>query len=287
MIPKPSISIIIPVRDDKAIAKCIRSIDEPDAEILIVLNGSSRQFEKYVDLLTRGDKRTRVLKIKGASIGMARNDGCFSAKSNKLIMMDSDCVFQPNSIRLLKETLNNGDVAKGEVRYEHTGFQTKVVGRAREVHSSDVRNAYTPMLAFRKSIRDKVGGYYFSPAIPWTEDHELAQRIQKNRIKVIAVRGAFCQHRPTTISRDLRSAINYGIGYQRGIAMGLTEPSFLYGGAAKLSKSIWLDLKRFLCLPTYFISILREAGVIVALYMCVWIITFSLSYNIAFIKSKL
>ncbi len=278
------VSIVIPVSNDVLIKKCIESIDRKNMEIVIVLNGASNEFQQFVNNLRSKDGRIVTYKIQENNIGKAREVGCQKAKGKILIMMDSDCEFEKKCISRLEKGLVNADVAKGDITYRSNSLETKLVAKARETHSSSDQNAYTPLLAFRKSIVNKIGRYYFSPKIPWTEDHELAQRIVRNGLKVNPVKNAIGYHKPTTIKNDLRSAINYGVGYNFGIRSGLTQPGFLYGGASSLTKSLLLDLKRAIKTPRYINMLSKKYDFIVALYMTIWMITFSLGYYFGYLK---
>jgi len=280
----PKISIVIPVANDHLIVRCIKSVDMGDAEIVVVLNGASLEFDQYIQNLQERDKRIVIYRLPYRGIGAARELGCQKAKGEYLIMMDSDCEFEQDCIKKLVTGLKNVDFSKGDVIYRANSFETKLVAKARGTHSSSVQNVYTPLLAFKKSVIDKIGGYYFSTKIPWTEDHELAQRVVRRNLRVAVIASAIGYHKPTTIKNDLSSAFNYGIGYNIGIRSNLTRPSFLYGGAHSLIASLFYDLYRTTRIPHYIKSISQEFGILTALYMTLWMCVFSFGYYLGYLE---
>lgn len=281
----PKVSIVIPVANDQLIDRCIKSVDRDDAEIVVVLNGASLELNQYIQNLQKRDKRIVIYRLPHRSIGAARELGCQKAKGEYLIMMDSDCEFEQDCIKRLVVGLKNTDFSKGDVIYRTNNFETKLVAKARGTHSSSVQNVYTPLLAFKKSVIDKIGGYYFSPKIPWTEDHELAQRVIKGNLKVAVIPSAIGYHKSTTIKNDLSSAFNYGIGYNIGIRSNLTIPSFLYGGAHSLIAGLFYDLYRAARIPHYIKSISQDFDILTALYMTLWMSMFSFGYYLGYLKN--
>lgn len=280
----PKVSIVIPVANDYFIKKCIKSVDKDDVEIVIVLNGALLGFDRYIQNLQKRDKRIVIYRLLHRGIGAARELGCQKANGEYLIMMDSDCEFEQDCIKKLVAGLKDADFSKGDVTYRANSFETKLVAEARGTHSSSVQNVYTPLLAFKKSVIHKIGGYYFSPEIPWTEDHELAQRVVRRNLRVAVIASAIGYHQPATIKNDLSSAFNYGIGYNIGIRNGLTKPSFLYGGARSLITSLLYDLHRVTRIPHYIKSIYQEFDILIAFYMTLWMSIFSFGYYIGYLK---
>lgn len=280
----PTVSVVIPVVNDYLIEKCIKSVDRDDAEIVVVLNEALLEFDYYIQNLQKRDKRIVVYRLPYRSIGAARELGCRKAKGKYLIMMDSDCEFKQKCIDKLVVKLKNAEFSKGNIIYRSINFQTKLVAKARGMHSSSVQNVYTPLLAFKKSVINKIDGYYFSTKIPWTEDHELAQRVVRKKLKVTVVYSAIGYHKPTTIKNDLSGAVNYGIGYNIGIRNSLTKPSLLYGGAHSFIASLFYDLQRVTRVPHYIKSVSQEFGILVALYMTLWMGMFSLGYYLGYLK---
>lgn len=280
----PKVSIVIPVANDQRIARCIKSVDRDDAEVVVVLNGASLEFDQYIQNLQKRNKRIVIYRLLHRGIGAARELGCQKAKGEYLIMMDSDCEFEQDCIKKLVAGLKNADFSKGNIVYRVNNFETKLVAKTRGTHSSSVQNVYTPLLAFKKSVIDKIGGYYFSPKIPWTEDHELAQRVVWRNLRVAVITSAIGYHKPTTIKNDLSSAFNYGIGYNIGIRSNLTKPSFLYGGAHSLIASLFYDLHRIIRIPHYIKSISQDFDILTALYMTLWMSMFSFGYYLGYLE---
>ena len=91
---KLPISIIIPCADDLRVAQCIESIDE-NAEIIVVLNGPTEQIKNLVKKYF-----VKTFFLKERNLGMALNVGIKNASYNRVLLMDSDCVFFKNTIRI-------------------------------------------------------------------------------------------------------------------------------------------------------------------------------------------
>jgi glycosyltransferase involved in cell wall biosynthesis len=279
-------SIVISIAGDYLIQKCINSIDEKYTEIILVLNGASRKFKQFINKVQNNDDRIVLFEIPYKSIGAARELGCQKAHGENIIIMDSDCEFTSGCIKRIITGLEGTNFSKGNLLYRANNWSTRLVAKARETHSSSINNTYTPLLAFRKSVVEKIGGYYFSPVIPWTSDHELSQRIARNQLTTKFVDDAVAYHKSTSIKEDMNSAIRYGMGYNAGVRQGLTRPGLLYGGADSLTRSLSYDLYRLSRLPHYAQRISLNYGRLVATYMVIWMGLFSLGYYLGYFTMK-
>ncbi len=80
-----SLSVVIPVRDDPLLFRCLASVDEK-VEVVVVTNGSSPDYRQSVVEVT--DPPITVVSLAEAGIGGAYNAG-ITAASGKYIQLPS------------------------------------------------------------------------------------------------------------------------------------------------------------------------------------------------------
>jgi len=211
---KLPLTVVIPCADDVRIKSCIESVDE-NVEILVVLNGATREVVNIVDKL--GVKKVI---LSNRNLSKALNIGIKRAKYSKVILIDSDCTFHKGAIKKVFAGLENNFIVKGKVVFKSNSFFSKIIAKAREYSYYDTPKPYNPFLCIRKDVVEKIGGYYFDEKIFWTEDADLNLRIKQSGIKVKYVFSAIAYHPPLTLGYDLRSAFRYGIGKRIRVEKG-------------------------------------------------------------------
>lgn len=252
---KLSISIIIPVADDLRVGKCIESIDE-NTEIVVVLNGPTKQVKNLVE---KYDVKTCFLSER--NLPAALNVGIKNSTFDKVLFMDSDCTFERGTIRCLHDGLRRFKLAKGKAIFESTNFWNRIFAKAREYTTSNTPNAYKPPLAIRKSIIKDIS-YYFDDDIHWTEDADLDRRVKEVGLSINFIPEAKIYHPPVSLFVDLRSAFRYGIGKRIRAEKGLTKGMGTF-------------------FP-YLIDILKKKGLLTAVYMIFWNISYCFGYFFQF-----
>lgn len=267
-----NISIIIPVKDDIKIRDCVASIDE-EVETVIVLNTPSDEVREYVASLD-----CTVKEISENNLSRAYNVGIEASSYDNILLMDSDCTFDQGTIQKLYRGLEEAPLSKGRVNFASSSLMGRIIALSREYHVSDIVNAYSPPLAFRKDIKIAICEHFFDEDLHWTEDHEFDQRVQKAGLKINYDPSATIQHGELTAKSDLRSAFRYGTGYFEGIKKGVTEPCLMYGGQRTIPRSIAYDIQRAAALPLLFVDVTRKKGILPAVFMSAWMITFAAGY---------
>lgn len=250
-----NLTIIIPVADDTRIKNCIESIDE-NVEILVVLNGATKKVKNII----KDFKNIETLEIYERNLGMARDEGVNKAKFDKVLLMDSDCIFQKGCIKKLYNGLKKYKIAKGKVIFNYNNMFNKIIKKTREYTTSDFLSAYAPPLAFDKTVKKEIGGYYFDRDIHWADDAEFDKRVKKGGIKINYLPSAIIYHPPLNFFQDLRSAFRYGCGQKIG-----TEKNIMNG------------IDSFF--PCVF-DITKKKGFLSGLYMIVWNISYCSGYFI-------
>lgn len=272
------LAVIIPVYNDPLVKECVESIDE-NIEIVLVLNGVTKEVREIVAGLEERYSKLRVIDIGEPNLGKAYDIGIKSAYASNVLMNDSDCLFEKGCIRKMYNGLKDYDIVKGVVKFGETGYISKIIRRSREYHCSDLENAYFPPIAFKKDIKEQIG-YYFSHDIFWCEDVDFDQRIQKAKIKILFQKDSIILHKALNLKSDLRSAFRYGTGYRIGIKLDLIEPIPLYGGNKGIGKSILYDFYRITKIFKfiYDVAAKKEKGMMTAFYMCIWMFAFTSGY---------
>jgi glycosyltransferase involved in cell wall biosynthesis len=216
------VSIVIPLKDDPLIFHCLNSVDE-DVEVVVVLNGSTEVFAHAVAGYSRYP--IQVVSLPEPGIGAAYNAGVGKAGGEFILLMDSDCVFQPGAIRALAEGIRDGNFARGRVQFSSHSRSTRMTARTREFTEDALRtrrpNAYSPPLLYRKSVAAQLGGYHFDARLAWREDRDFELRRRAAGLAVTFVAAGVVVHKPLSIRDDLASVRNYGAGQYRGETLGV------------------------------------------------------------------
>lgn len=263
-----NVSIVIPVSSDLRLKECIESIDEK-VEVVISLNKPSKQIKALVEKLKNSKKFKTKLKfviceIPEASIARGYNNGIHHSTFDKILLMDSDCIFEKGTIRKLNSNLSNSLLSKGRVVFKRNSWLTSVVARAREFHTSDKVSAYSPPLLFSKKIKKYIGGYFFHDSLCWLEDSEFDKRVQVAKLTISYDSTAVVYHPPLTLLRDLKSSFWYGVGKRIGVELGIHDkPTGLVGSIKK-----------------YVFEASKAKGLFSGIYLFIWKVTLLLGYNI-------
>lgn len=215
-------SIVIPVKDDPLIFSCLESIDEP-AEVIVVTNGSTPQFVKSLALFEKYP--LEIVSLEKPGIGAAFNAGAEKASGDFILLMDSDCVFTPGSIRAMVKGLGSGDFSRGRTVFSSYSWATHMTARTREYTEDALRtrrpNAYSPPLLYRKDVIQHMGGYHFDPRLGWREDRDFELRRRAAGLPIAFVPEGTVIHKPLSIRADLASVLNYGAGQHHGEFLGI------------------------------------------------------------------
>lgn len=247
------LTIIIPCATDIKIKHCIQSIYETckdDVEILVSLNGASRDVKEIL----KNFQNVRVCEARKANLSKAYNNGIKHASRNNILLMDSDCVFGKDAIRLLYDGLKYGRFSKGLVVFKSDNLMSKIISKVREYTTTDFISAYSPPLVFSKDVKNLIGGYYFDERVPWSEDSEFNYRVQQAGIKIHYNPKAIIYHAPIKITQDIISGFKYGRGKRISEELNLLPKTTYF--------NISTHTKKFV--KTY--EVLRKKGLFPALY---------------------
>jgi GT2 family glycosyltransferase len=110
------LSIIIPsFNTKKVLGDCLNSIakftNSKEAEIIVVDNGSSDGSTELLEKLSHEKKITSILSDKNLGFSKAVNLGIKKSSGEYVLILNSDIIVQPNSIRLLLDFAKNNSNA--------------------------------------------------------------------------------------------------------------------------------------------------------------------------------
>lgn len=209
------VSIVIPVSSDKKIRECLASIDV-DAEIIIVLNNNpSKEVIGILERDQHGMSCKRIfIRNSGCNLAKVFNLGIEAASNDRVILMNSDCIFPPLLIGKIASELDRYDVVKSRVDFDYSNKAEHLVAQCRRLFHQVFdggKNLFGPGLAFHKDIRKKIGGYFFDELMRWGEDGDLSKRIYQSGLKCLILDENIL-HCPVSIKHDLIVAFKIGNG---------------------------------------------------------------------------
>lgn len=228
-------SVVIALKDDLRVLDCLASVDEA-VEVVLALNGTPPAVRAAV--LAHPSRPVVTAVGEAGNLGAAYNAGIEAASGRYLLLMDSDCLFSPGTIRAMAARVARDGVVKGQVVYGTApGVVSRAIARIREFDEGDYVSALSPPLLYDRTLAEHIGGYHFDPLLHWCEDREFDFRLQLAGIPVAYEPRATIRHGAQVGVQDLRSYWRYGIGEGIGQELGVfTTP------AIPLVWRLWSDL---------------------------------------------
>lgn len=194
------ISLITPVKDDVRVFRLIESfqniINNKNLEFIIVCNGSKKDFIKNISKFTNKIKNLRVFSLKKANIASAINFGVKKSNTERVVIVDSDCVVDTNFYKPMAKALNNNLVVRGLVSFKGTNYFSCLSAKLRtHVYQKENELFFTPNLGFHKKILSLVGNFN---ELPHNSSHcmdaEFGHRANKSGIKLAHEHAAIITH---------------------------------------------------------------------------------------------
>lgn len=139
------LSVIIPCYNcASVIQRCLDSIDYPDAEIIVVDDGSSDDSAKVVGEYARNHASVRLLQKANGGVSSARNMGIDAATGKYVMFVDADDFVLPYSIEKAVGIIeqSGADVLK-------FSYHTVTEGMVRHFGEEDVRPVSTEIIKGR------------------------------------------------------------------------------------------------------------------------------------------
>ncbi len=198
--------MVIRCNSDERVFRCIESIDE-EADVVVAIGENPILQER----LHARDVRYCV--VPKGNLSIASNAGFDLASSQKVIVTDSDTVFERGCVRLLARALDDYKVARARLVFRSSPEIpfSDIVGEARDyVNSLPV--VYTPGVAVRRDLLRDIGGFLFDDPVPFAVDADLNHRIQAAGIPVAYLKDAILYHDAESLFHDIKAAYRIGRG---------------------------------------------------------------------------
>lgn len=213
---KYDISVIIPVKSDCLLDQALASISD-DVEVIVSLNQPSQEVKVICDKWMKDTSRGFVLKIITTDkVGMpvALNNGVRAARYDKIVVLDSDCMLEKNTLYFYQKQLNEHAFVRGSTKVkEKDGFWYRQTKLGVESVNEAMRNEaklYGPSIAFQKKDFLSLKGY--DEDILYGCDHKFSDSIIEKGYAVHFCEQAVVWHAPISYAIDRSSHIGYGRG---------------------------------------------------------------------------
>lgn len=218
-----NICVVVPVRDDVRIERCLRSFDDSRAHPLVALNDATSAVRRLVV-----QSGASYIDLPEAGAPAACERAIDEATSDHVLMMDSDCVFLPGALKRFVESAETADFIKGVTIFRHHNSRERIVARVRARHTNSPHMVFKVPLLINRNVRDRLGGYIFDKRLKWTEDFDLTLRIRHAGASVRVIREAVVLHDALSMYQDILSAFRYGQGHREGVELALPGYSPIY-----------------------------------------------------------
>lgn len=148
------------------------------------------------------------------------NAGLRLVTTPAVLIIDSDTTLKAGAIEAVRHCLRTSSVVNVPIEFAAT--ESKISGLIARVRDFDNRYdnpAYKPGIAFRMSVCERVGGYWYDSRVAWPCDAELLSRLRQHRVDIAHLDRPGLVHRPNTLKHVVRAYYNYGIGDAQRMAL--------------------------------------------------------------------
>lgn len=180
MTNNPLVTVVTPIYqpDFRALEVCLRSVQNPSVEHLLILDGSENANNlSRLKRLVRRYKARLMTNADHGGISIATNAGFEAATGDFLLLLDQDDFLEDYWFSAFEIASSNADVIYSDTATR--GPDGDILHLFKKPDWSPTRllfNMYiSHFFAFKRSLLAKVGG--LNPAFDGAQDHELALRI--------------------------------------------------------------------------------------------------------------
>jgi len=202
------ISVLIRCSDDYRVLECINSVLKTSPTTLIIVS-MTPNYSLRKAISKTGASCCIVPKYNAA---ITNNRGLKLVKKGKVIITDADTIFETGAIKQLSNALGKYDVAKPRLVFRSKNkfpyFST--IANLRTFFNDNKTKMYIPGLSFNLNIKNKIGGYYFDEKIPWGEDSEFSDRVNKHNLRTAVIKNSILYHPTVDLAHDLADAFLIG-----------------------------------------------------------------------------
>lgn len=185
MTKRPTLSVIIPMYNcAPVITRCLDSIDYPEAEIIVVNDGSTDNGAEVVKQYATAHTNVRLIDKENGGASSARNLGIEQANGKYIVFVDADDYLSQGGLKRMIDLAeqHEADIVKYKIRslkYDipcefdsvaNVGMKVEVIsGKAQALNRYDISDYHVVDAVFRTStIRDN--GVHFYPDLHLRED---------------------------------------------------------------------------------------------------------------------
>lgn len=214
------ITVAIVCSTDNRLSRCIASV-EKGTPILVVLNYPSESVLAMVS----AEPRVESIRIDDRNLGRLRQAAVDEVKTPGIVFIDSDCEFEPDTLREVSRLLDSFCAVSIPLRFRHDSVASHVVSKCRRFTTPD--DALLMPVAFRTAIQRKIGGYLYDSRLAWGEDSDQRPRLAQAGIPFVVSRGVIW-HRSLGVWEDALSAKRLGWGAHIRVARSVAASRSLF-----------------------------------------------------------
>jgi hypothetical protein len=206
-VPRLDLSVVIRCAGEREVFRCLDSIDAP-VDLVVTLPADTTI---RAELEGRG---ARVVDVPRMQQGLATNAGVAAATAGSVVIMDSDCWFQPGTLAALAAALVELPVVRTKVVYESSPqvAWSRTIAGARDFDNQGDQRYWFPGLGIRKSTIDLLGGELCHPGLWWVEDADVHDQLEELGLTAEFHQVGVIHHGPISLRHELRSQVKYGKG---------------------------------------------------------------------------
>lgn len=234
-----NLSILVRCSDDPRLTACLDSIDAP-CDVVVTMTPNSA-LQKEVE--KRGVPYALSPKGNPAATTMA---GLHLCRHQRILLMDSDCVFLPRSIARMYQLSMDADIVRPRIDFKATDLSSYLTRQARNFQYMYCGYVYEPGLLIRLDrVLPLVGNYLFTRFAPFTPDGELDYRIRKaglhSILNIVTDAQTTIRHDALSFTRHLWSYWRYGFS-EASRMINLNQPVLaeVVGGLPRRHRLAWL-----------------------------------------------
>jgi hypothetical protein len=230
------LTVLVRCSDDFRVFDLLGSIDFDCIDIIVGLTPNPEIEQRLKEMMIN-----YAISPKG-NIAKTTLNALKLVKTSKVLLVDSDCVFLPNSIqRLFLLAKEDVDIVSPIVIFEATDFSSYLTKIQRTFQYDFCKYIYEPGLLINLDLLlPKVGNYLFSEFAPFTPDGELDFRIRNYGKEIVIARDTkpTLLHRALSFTGNLKA--NWRYGYSDAIATKRLHHNILQDFFLFLNPNIYL-----------------------------------------------
>lgn len=199
-------SVVICCSEDPRVVPLVDALEPTGARIVLGMT-PDRVLERWAagrDLSVAIAPRGSHALTANAGLDLVPTD-------HDVLLLDSDCMIEPASVRAVRAALLSHDVVRTPVTFADDGsWSSRQIALARRFDDTYGSPAYKPGLGLSSSVRARLGRV-FNPAVRWGVDAELTWRLCDLGYAVHVCEGAELRHDVTPVTHWVRGSFQFGL----------------------------------------------------------------------------